>query len=277
MSVPLCIYHSPCQDGFTAAWAVWRVHKDWEFYPGKYQEGPPDVTGRSVYFVDFSYKRPVILEMAKKAKDITILDHHKTAEADLVDLPSNVFVDFDLEKSGAHLAWDHFHVLGEKIPELLLRVEDRDLWRFRLHDTKGVTAYLFSQDYKFEIWDWLMKLAEDEHDREEMEGYGNVILKKQAKDTNELLQNKFKTSIGGHDIWACNLPYTFSSDAGNILASEPGAPFGATFYLDGEYAVVSLRSTEDGLDVSEIAKQYGGGGHKHAAGFKIPYPFRRIE
>ena len=30
-----------------------------------------------------------------------------------------------------------------------------------------------------------------------------------------------------------------------------------------------LRSTDDGLDVSEIAKQYGGGGHRNAAGFRM--------
>jgi nanoRNase/pAp phosphatase (c-di-AMP/oligoRNAs hydrolase) len=39
----------------------------------------------------------------------------------------------------------------------------------------------------------------------------------------------------------------------------------------GTSAIFSLRSTEEGLDVSEIAKLYGGGGHKHAAGFKVPH------
>ena len=100
---------------------------------------------------------------------------------------------------------------------------------------------------------------------------GQSILQKQAKDTAELLQNKFKVIIGGVEVWTCNLPYTFSSDAGNILAQ--GEPFGSTFYLDGNSAQFSLRSTEEGADVSEIAKMYGGGGHKHAAGFKVSLPF----
>ena len=41
-------------------------------------------------------------------------------------------------------------------------------------------------------------------------------------------------------------------------------------YYDGpEYRVFSLRSrAPDGEDVSEIAKQYGGGGHRHASGFR---------
>ena len=265
MNLPLVIYHGNCQDGFTAAWAVWKAHKDWEFYPGKYQETPPDVTDRSVYFVDFSYKRPVILEMAAKAKDITILDHHKTAEADLVDLPPNVFVDFNMDKSGARLAWEHFQ--SRFVPELVKHVEDRDLWRFHYPDTKAFSAALFAEEYNFVTWDlWNQKI--------EAEGVGwavqsgEAILRKQAKDINELLQNKFRLSIGGTEVWVANLPYTLCSDAGHILAQ--GEPFGATFYLDGTSAIFSLRSTDDGIDVSEIAKKYGGGGHKHAAGFKVP-------
>jgi oligoribonuclease NrnB/cAMP/cGMP phosphodiesterase (DHH superfamily) len=267
MTTPLVIYHGNCQDGFTAAWAVWRVHLDWEFYPGKYQEEPPDITDRDVYFVDFSYKRPVILEMAAKAKSITILDHHKTAEADLVDLPGNVIVNFDLEKSGAHLAWDWFHPT-EPLPSIIRTVEDRDLWRFALPYTKEISAALFAEEYNFVTWTlW--------HQKIELEGtgwavqMGEAILRKQAKDINELLQNKYMAEIGGHIVPVANLPYTLCSDAGNILAQ--GQPFGATFYLDGKSAIFSLRSTEDGIDVSEIAKQYGGGGHKHAAGFKVPF------
>ena len=276
MSTPLVIYHGNCQDGFTAAWAVWLEHRDWEFYPGKYQETPPDATDRDVYFVDFSYKRPVILEMASKAKSITILDHHASAEKDLVDLPSNVVVHFDMEKSGARLTWEFFHPDSELPPDIVRVVEDRDLWRFKIYKTKEITASLFSLEYDFQVWS---KFADD---LETLSGLntivheGEAILRKQAKDINELLQNKFKSSIAGHDIWMANLPYTLCSDAGHILASEPGAPFGATFYLEGEYAIFSMRSTENGLDVSEIAKKYGGGGHKHAAGFKILYPFRRI-
>lgn len=271
MNVPLCIYHGNCADGFTAAWVIWSKHPDWEFYPGKYQEEPPDVTGREVYFVDFTYKRPVILEMAKKAKCITILDHHKTAEADLVDLPENVFVTFDMTKSGAHLAWDHFRP-GEEIPTLVQYVEDRDLWKFKLRGTKALGEYIFSHAYDFETWDGLY-LTFATPTICKAEEAGEAILRKKDKDTEELLQNKFQMTMGGHQVWVANLPYTFSSEAGHLLAKE--GPFGATFYLDGEYAIFSLRSVEGGQDVSEIAKVFGGGGHKHAAGFKVPYHFIR--
>jgi oligoribonuclease NrnB/cAMP/cGMP phosphodiesterase (DHH superfamily) len=274
---PIVIYHGNCQDGFTAAWAVWRAHPGWDFYPAKHGDPPPDVTDRIVYMVDFSYKRPVILELAKQAQDITILDHHKTAEADLVNLPDNVFVHFDLGKSGARLAWEHFHSYVD-VPNLVRYVEDRDLWRFVYPETKAFSAYLFSLEYDFSLWEVTHTEVEYDAERGELPNElllaGKSIIRKQEKDTKELLQNKFRITIGGYETWTCNLPYTFSSDAGHILAQ--GQPFGSTFYLDGNYAHFSLRSTDDGIDVSEIAKQYGGGGHKHAAGFKTGFPVRPI-
>src|SRR5271156_4755511 len=105
--VPLVIYHGNCQDGFCAAWACWVCHPEWEFYPAKHGDAPPDVAGRIVYMLDFSYKKDVIMAMAKVAEEIIILDHHKTAEAELCNLwklntqRNNVFVNFNMNKSGA--------------------------------------------------------------------------------------------------------------------------------------------------------------------------------
>src|ERR1700722_10011049 len=109
---PLVIYHANCQDGFTAAWAVWKKHPDWEFYAAKHGDAPPDVTGRDVYMVDFSYKLPILVDMLEKANRLTILDHHKTAEAEVQALlpmdPAGIklHVTFDMEKSGARLTWE---------------------------------------------------------------------------------------------------------------------------------------------------------------------------
>lgn len=262
--VPLVIYHYPCLDGFTAAWACWKAHPDWEFYPAKHGDPPPDVTGRVVFFLDFSYKRPVILEMAKQAVFITILDHHKTAEADLVDLPLNVVVTFDMEKSGARLAWEHFHA-PKSVPSMVKYVEDRDLWRFQYPQTKAVNAWMFSLTYDFGTWNQ----AEDSiyFRTSSVAMAGQAILDKQDKDVLELSNNKFYGNIGGYRVPIVNVPYTLASDMGHLLCKEE--PFAATCFYDGTGFSYSLRSSEDGVDVSEIAKQYGGGGHKHAAGFKI--------
>src|SRR6266851_5097617 len=123
MSKPLCIYHSSCQDGFASAWIVYNHFgkNNVDFFPGIYQNDPPDVTGKDVIMVDFSYKKDVILKMAETAKSILILNHHKSAIEDLymignelefgIDyllyekfLPkssSKISTLFDMERSGA--------------------------------------------------------------------------------------------------------------------------------------------------------------------------------
>jgi len=76
----LCIYHGNCADGFASAWVVRKFYKevylpdDLEFHAGVYQNPPPDVTGKDVILVDFSYKRPILDEMKSKAASILILD-----------------------------------------------------------------------------------------------------------------------------------------------------------------------------------------------------------
>lgn len=265
----ICIYHGNCADGFGAAWAVRMAFGEAvEFHPGVYQNAPPDVTNKEVLLVDFSYKRQVLLDMAAKAKSILILDHHKTAAADLVDLPSNVISVFDMNRSGARITWDHFFP-NDPPPPLLLHIEDRDLWRFALAKTREIQANVFSYPYDFQVWDELMKANVEDLAKE-----GQAIERKHFKDINELIGVCTRRMIiGGHNIPVANLPYTLTSDAGHALAK--GEPFAGCYWDTPEGRVFSLRSTDDGLDVSEIAKQYGGGGHRNAAGFRVTYEAAR--
>jgi len=175
---------------------------------------------------------------------------------------------FDMTKSGARLAWEWFHPHTE-VPMLVRAVEDRDLWRFSLAYTKELNAVLFSYDYDFKIWGSLSRQMESIPGLASMLEAGRAILRKQDKDVRELIgMTKMRRSIGGIMVPCANMPYTLASDAANLMAE--GKPFAATYYSDKDgFAVFSLRSREDGADVSEIAKKYGGGGHKHAAGFRI--------
>src|ERR1700675_99258 len=91
---PLVIYHGNCADGFSAAWCFWRkYHDDAEYVAGVYSKPPPDVTGRFVYLVDFSYKRAVVEKMFETAACIALIDHHKTAIDDLRPLFDEVQTD----------------------------------------------------------------------------------------------------------------------------------------------------------------------------------------
>jgi oligoribonuclease NrnB/cAMP/cGMP phosphodiesterase (DHH superfamily) len=72
--------------------------------------------------------------------------------------------------------------------------------------------------------------------------------------------------MAGHKILAVNATVLFSDIAGELAK---GRPFGACYFdrFDGKRQW-SLRSAPDGVDVSEVAKQFGGGGHRHAAGWE---------
>lgn len=279
MSNILCIYHGNCADGFGAAWSVRHALGDAvEFHAGVYQQPPPDVTGRRVVMVDFSYKRPVLEEMAKVAQSILILDHHKSAAEDLAGYPepptdleghagwipdSGVYATFDMERSGAAIAWDHFNVTER--PLLINHIEDRDLWRFNLPGTREIQACVFSHPYDFELWSRLMA-----SDLGDLRREGEAIERKHHKDIAELLSVcEREMNIAGYTVPAASLPYTLSSDAGHAM-SKGSALFAACYWDTPEGRTFSLRSAEDGMDVSEIAKQFGGGGHKHAAGFSVP-------
>ena len=261
---PLCIYHGNCADGFGSAWVVRKAMGDVDFYAGVYQQPPPDVTGRDVYIVDFSYKRPILLEMAKVADGITIIDHHKTAAEDLKAMPPNVDAVFDMEHSGAILAWQHWFY-DVPPPQLLRHIEDRDLWRFALLGTREIQANVFSHPYDFAVWDELMARSVADLIAE-----GSAIERKHHKDIGELLPVVTRRmQIAGHNVPVANLPYIHSSDAGHKLCA--GEPFAACYWDTPKGRAFSLRSTDAGLDVSEIAKQFGGGGHRNASGFTVSF------
>lgn len=300
---PLVIYHYPCLDGFTAAWACWLKYPNAEFVHGVHGQPPPDVTGRDVIILDFSYKRPIMLEITKQAKSVLILDHHKSAAEDLsgldtlLELNDNVNVVFNMDKSGARLAWEYFHppvldsgyyysgesLTEQKRPMLIDYVEDRDLWKFKYKETRAITATLFSLEYDFATWSAMSKILDTEEDVKVAILQGIAIERKHHKDIAELLKItrsgwEFSRALhlypnrDANGKWlyipTANMPYTMASDAANLMAE--GQPFAATYYINSEEeCVFSLRSKEGGVDVSEVAKLYGGGGHKHAAGFKL--------
>jgi uncharacterized protein len=286
MSKTLCIYHGNCADGFGAAWVVRRAlgADNVDFHPGVYGAPPPDIADRNVIIVDFSYKRSTIEEMAQSAKTILILDHHKTAQEDLAgfsppprwnvwhdlaagDIPLSQSVRvtalFDMERSGAGIAWDYFFSEQPR-PALINHIEDRDLWLFKLDGTREIQAAVFSYPWEFSAYDEIMRMPVSDLRIE-----GAALERNHLKDVGQLVTvTKRRMIIGGQNVPVANLPYTLTSDAGNLMAA--GEPFAACYWDTPGGRVFSLRSHEEGADVSQIAKAYGGGGHVHAAGFTMP-------
>lgn len=263
---PLCIYHHACADGVAAAWAVLEHYRERktpvEFHAGTYGEAPPDVTGRDVILVDFSYKRPVLLAMIEQAASVLILDHHKTARDDLADLPAKALAIFDMNRSGAMIAWQHFHP-NRPAPALFDYIQDRDLWRFELIGTREITAAIYSHVLKPETFGQLVFAGEGRLLNE-----GRAIVRKHDNDIAAIIRDATRwLQFGTVRVPAANVPWMYASDVAGELAK--GHPFGVTYYDDADGRRYSLRSTPDGMDVAAIATAFGGGGHERAAGFRL--------
>ena len=262
------LYHAHCTDGFRAAFAAWKKFGDnAEYIPVSYGKPLPNLDkAKMVYILDFSYDEETLRNLYKKT-EVVVLDHHKTAEKDLKDLS---FAHFDMNKSGAMLAWEHFHPEKE-IPMMIHYIQDRDLWKFKYLATKEFHLGLSSIPQVFEVWD-----KADEHHLTQV---GEAILSYQTTLVERIISSTivedcevfFGKYLGRiYKIAEVNSGVLESEVGNDLLKKFPDADFAVVYYRTKDNKTkVSLRSEDGRADVSEIAKLFGGGGHRNASGFII--------
>lgn len=253
------IYHDRCSDGFGAAWVSKQACPHATLIPASYGQPHPSVADKRVLIVDFSYPRDILLSMAGEAASFCLLDHHRTAQAALADLP---FAIFDMERSGARLAWDHLFP-NQSVPPIIQYVEDRDLWRWQLPHSRAFNAALDSYPHTLESWDRLHQtnpsLLIDE---------GRAILRYQEQTVTRLIQTATLITVAGYRVPAVNTPVLVSEVAGQLAKDHPFAV--AWHQRQDGLVIYSLRAAHpDAPDVSAIAALFGGGGHPRAAGFQL--------
>jgi oligoribonuclease NrnB/cAMP/cGMP phosphodiesterase (DHH superfamily) len=261
---PLIVYHGNCLDGSSAALcAFMKFGNQAEYCPAIYgAKFTPETKNREVYFLDFSLPRADMEKL--EAKRLVILDHHKTAKENLERFSFEGVI--DMSKSGAMLAYEYF--APDLNVETIKRVQDRDLWKFEYIETEAVNAHLFTLPFftKDTVNDWIDAFKSSLVDLC-ISGAGAVRARKAI--VREAMKRKRRTILDTHTIWIVNATDCFSEIAHELCKENS---FGATYYINhsGKY-VYSLRSIGD-FDVAEIAKKFGGGGHKNAAGFSSTYP-----
>jgi len=265
MTAPLVIHHAGCADGFGAAWCFHHAYGGHvNFVAARHGDLPPAVAGREVFLVDFAYRRGVVVAMLEQAQSVTLIDHHVDAIADLAGVAGLHRV-VDVEHSGAVLAWRH--LFGARPPPgLLLHIEDRDLWRFQLPSTREIVASLGCHPFEFQRWDDLV--AGGDARLVAMAAEGSAIERRRQVDLERLIAAARRPMcIGGVVVPVVNAPPAWTSEAAQLLAA--GEPFAAAYWDAADGRCFGLRSAPHGVDVSQVAHAYGGGGHPHAAGFKV--------
>lgn len=261
-SVNLVIYHANCTDGFGAAYAAWKLLGDRaEYHPAKYGEAPPDVSGKNVVVLDFSYDNTTTKKLMKDAKNFLIIDHHKTAMVELHDVSCTRF---DMNHSGAMLAWKFFHP-GKDAPRLIKFIEDRDLWKWEIPYSKEFSAAFDMVPFDFEEFDKYL----DDSAVDDAQERGSYILAYSKTVISKIAKHAAPRRLDGKEVLVVNSPH-WMSEIGNTLG--PRCDFAVIWYWDHDtrQVKVSLRAHHDDADVSEVAKKYGGGGHRKAAGFVLP-------
>jgi hypothetical protein len=300
----LIVYHINCIDGFASAWVVWDYLRNVELVNPKkitllacdYGDPIPDMTDKIVYIVDFSwYDVDALLAEVAKANYVTMVDHHKEADNvwGKVKTPKNMRYVFDNSYSGVGLVWNDLH--DEVLPKILAHIQDRDLWQWKIHGSAEVHTVLKSEGFMSRERDQ-EKLR---HQLLKFSGYvslGEVSLrgvyeeglaiaraestlidsilertrtlvdfptyKPDPRDPDDLIQDRV------YRVPVAEVPYDLASEAADKL--NKGYPFSVTY--ETQYALgrrkFSIRSNkETGIDVGAIARQQGGAGHTHSAGW----------
>lgn len=291
-------------DGFGAAYAAWEALNDsceLLFISVQYPQDPPyealkEFAPDKVFILDFSYKADVLEDLSQD-HDIMVIDHHVTAEAHLsawlnVEIGSNQPLPtilyegktergaiLDTTQSGAVLAWKFF--CGMDVPPILQYVQDDDLWKFELENSREITAFIHSMPKDFEEWA-MFDLPEAYDGGKAMLRFKERLVKGRLKDVKFLeygkmrFSNKYTFRSPSKYISYEEAPLIIPavnatdniSDVGEMLCKEfPNSPFSMSFCCRGDGTISHSLRSNSGFDVSEVAKQFGGGGHKAAAGF----------
>ena len=270
----IIIYHASCYDGFCAAWLLHKLFPDADYQPFQYGDEAPDVAGQNVIIADFSFPESEMIRMQNEAMSFLCFDHHKTVSESVRNLPG---VTFDVEKSGARLVWEYFAddiraadgLVRPEPPFQVKYTEDRDLWRWELSYSREVNAGMRLVEFDFDAWDRMNFF--------DLEKAGSVLCRYFDKKAANIA-HKSKDVIVSHGVDDLKIPCVNCADGdmislvGEQLAIREGTPFGMTYFFDGDQFIFSLRSRGN-FDVSEVAKSFGGGGHRNAAGFSRPEMF----
>jgi oligoribonuclease NrnB/cAMP/cGMP phosphodiesterase (DHH superfamily) len=272
--VDYVIYHHPCTDGFGSAFIAWKYlstnfpQRQVIYYPAAVGSNPPnDLTGRNVLICDFSYRYPVLMEMLGKVKKLLILDHHKSSQKELANVPNEYKV-FDMGHSGVGLTWKYFFP-KEPVPRLVEYIQDRDLWTNQLPHIHEFAAWFYLQPFDFAIFNKYLDPNLLEH---MMTTRGTAYLELNEfyiRQAVEAVAIRF-TKINGffYVVGYVNSTLLKSEIGNRIVTTFPQVDFAAVYTVDDQAGTTrfSLRSTDQQADVSIISTSLGGGGHRNASG-----------
>ena len=270
---PLIIYHGRhCPDGFGAALSAWLYYgADGAEFLGldhgdvQTLADLPAIDGRAVYILDFSFSADILRGIEERAAKLVMLDHHKSAAEKLTGFACRCgVVHFDMDKSGARLAWEFFHP-DQPVPMLLQYIEDRDIWKWEFPESAAFLSALDMEPQGFARWQEIAAFSPAQIDS--FMARGGAMDEKYRKLAADIAEGAQPVTFNGIEGLMVNCPGVFHSLVGNLL-SEKNGTFALMWSASTKGVKVGLRAQRN-FDCIALAESMGGGGHAQACGFKM--------
>jgi len=277
--VDYVIYHSPCTDGTGSGLVAWKYLS--EKFPDKYvtykpmpigAPPPNDIEGKNVLICDYSYRKDIIADLLTKVNKFLIIDHHKTAEKDLLEL-DNKYKIFDMSHSGAVLTWNYFYP-NTKMPLFFSYIEDNDIWKKALPKTNNFSSAIYILPHEFPVY---AKYLDDTLLLDLINNTGekyNELNEYYTNHSADYAVPKFCKIKGKFYFVGYVNTTVLKSDIGNkIFDKLPLIDFSVGYSINdnSDGTSLSLRSTNEHVDVSKIAFKFSAGGHRNASGMRLEY------
>lgn len=295
-----CFYHNDADGKCSGFWVAHsavmeNLETPIEFIEMSYEKPFPMDTikpNERVYIVDYSISPDEMRKLLQITKDVTWIDHHKTAIEKYDGFEHDIRgVRYD-GVAGCMLTYCYlncmtycgvgninpFNISMTKDAPLFTKlIADWDVWKFDYGDDtrKFITAFN-CYDFSPESKEWNRFFSETQSGRsaeKEMIEEGKLMIKYRDGWAKSYLERfGFETEFDGLKCFAvnlgnCNSEYFKSLPEGKYDAFMP-------FAFNGEKWTVSMYSTTH--DISGICKKHGGGGHAKAAGFTcVDLPFKK--
>lgn len=262
------IYHKSDLDGIGSAAIALLAHKDAKLYPAEYGQEDYSIDlfkNEDVMILDFCPAE--IKKIQSIAKTLTWIDHHKGNKEKYPELWNNTDGEKSINASAIALTWKYFFG-NETMPLVVKFIEDYDLWRFKY----GITTKNF-----YEYGALQLKTPDDQRWRDiilkgeyiqDFINNGSILNYAKEQRLEKNIKSIIEKNLWGHKVGIVNTNHDIS-ETGNAICVA-GYDIGLIWrMLQNDVIVVGLRSQF--VDVSKIAVQYGGGGHKLASGFSIDF------
>jgi len=293
------IYHKGCTDGFASVYCVWLYlmqHDKWESNQVKYIGCQNDddvfpieeISNKNVLLCDICPSRNQLEKMVEKSNSLIVIDHHVSNQEAIQYLPEENRI-FDTNHSAAYLTWKFFHPEKQYVPQFILYIEDRDLWRNEIPETKYFTAFFNNNvRFNFKTYDYYAKniraVQEGVEKGKTLYDYEQKTIQQLASKCNYQLckfpnHNNDDNNNNNNNKEVYIVAYINSNvlktDLGNYIVEEKIKQIPCDLVVVWNYndyndtTHLSLRSGNEKINVSEIAKIYGGGGHTKAAGIRF--------